>query len=457
MTEKNSIKIHFLGAAGCVTGSKYLLDNGQYRIMVDCGLFQGLKELRVKNWEALPVNAEAIDAVLLSHGHLDHVGFLPRLVRMGFKGSILGTAATLDIARIILLDSARIQEEEAERANEEGYSKHHPAKALYTVDDALKTFEYFHNAPEGESLEMAPGITAKFQYNAHIIGATFIELNMNGKTLVFSGDVGRINDVLLKPPKRPTQADILFIESTYGDRLHPKDEAEKILRDSVLKTIEKGGSLYIPSFAVERTQTIMYLLWRLRENKEIPEIPMIMDSPMGSEVLTVFLRYQQWHKLSEAECIRMCRSFRIVSSYRETWEIIDKKEPKIVIAGSGMVTGGRILTYLQYALPKAENGVLLVGYQAEGTRGRKLLDGDGELKIRGKWIKVKANIEQMEVLSSHADRSELLHWLGEISSPPERIFITHGEPDAAEQFKQKLESNLGWKAEVPGIYEIIEV
>ena len=425
--------------------------------MVDCGLFQGLKELRIKNWEYLPVKAEEIDAVLLTHGHLDHVGFLPRLVRMGFKGNILATAPTLDIARIILLDSARIQEEEAERANAEGYSKHNPAKALYTVDDALKAFEYFKGVPEGERLEILPGVTAKFQYNGHIVGATFIELKMSDKTLVFSGDVGRTKDALMKAPKRPTHADILLVESTYGDRLHPKDEAKKVLKETVIKTIEKGGSLYIPSFAVERTQTIMYLLWQLQKNKEIPDIPMIMDSPMGSEVLTVFLRYQDWHKLNEDQCIRMCQSFRIIASYSETWEIIGNKEPKIVIAGSGMVTGGRILTYLQYAINKAENTVLLVGYQAEGTRGRKLLDGDPEVKIYGEWVSVKADIEQIEVLSSHADQSELLHWLAEMRTPPQRVFVTHGEPSAAEHFKDKLESTLGWKAEVPGLFDIVEV
>ena len=361
--KKDNIKIHFLGAAGTVTGSKYLIDTGQYKIMVDCGLFQGLKKLRLLNWDSLPVKMNEIDTVLLTHGHMDHTGYLPRLVKMGFNKTIQGTAPTLDVAEIILRDSAKIQEEEAERANKEGYSKHSPAKPLYDLKDAEKTIAHFKPVPEGEWFELFEGIQARFQYNGHIIGATFIELDIHGKRFVFSGDIGRKEDLLMRPYKKPEKADVLFIESTYGDRLHPKEDLEAKLKKIILHTIEKGGTLIIPSFAVERTQTLMYLLWQLQEKKIIPNIPMIMDSPMGANVLNVFHNHKGWHKLSKEDCKRMCDIFHIVKEYKETWEVIDDKRPKIVIAGSGMMSGGRVLTYLQQYLSRSETSVLLAGFK----------------------------------------------------------------------------------------------
>ena len=364
----DNITIHFLGAAGTVTGSKYLIDTGDRKIMIDCGLFQGLKELRLKNWDYLPVNVAEIDTVLLTHGHMDHTGYLPRLVKMGFKGSILATQPTLAIAKIILLDSAKIQEEYAEQANKEGFTKHTPAEPLYTIQDAERAIDHFNSNPEGEWITLYSEIKVRFQYNGHIIGATFIELDVHGKRFVFSGDIGRKEDLLMRSPKKPERADVLFIESTYGDRIHPKDDLEEKLKAIVNETVEKGGTLIIPSFAVERTQTLMYLLWQLKEKKAIPEIPMIMDSPMGNNVLEVFHNYREWHKLPIEDCNKMCNIFQVVQSYKETWEVIDNKKPKIVIAGSGMMSGGRVLTYLQQYIGKPETTVLLAGFQAEGTR-----------------------------------------------------------------------------------------
>lgn len=453
----SKISIHFLGAAGTVTGSKYLIDTGERKIMIDCGLFQGLKKLRLLNWEYLPVNVEEIDTVLLTHGHMDHTGYLPRLVNMGFNNPIRGTAPTLDIAKIILRDSAKIQEEEAERANKEGYSKHSPAKPLYDLKDAEKAITQFVPVPEGEWLELYEGIRVRFQYNGHIIGATFIELDINEKRFVFSGDIGRKRDLLMKSYKKPRLADVLFIESTYGDRLHVQQNVETKLKEIILHTIAKGGTLIIPSFAVERTQTLMYLLWQLKERKEIPDIPLIMDSPMGANVLNVFHKYKGWHRMPEAECVKMCVAFRIVKEFKETWEVIDNRKPKIIIAGSGMMSGGRVLTYLQQYLRDSETSILLAGYQADGTRGRKLLEGASELKIYGKYYKVNAEVFNLQVLSAHADQSELLDWMSDIKKAPEKIFIVHGEPHAADAFRVKVKDTYGWDCLLPELYSIDDI
>ncbi|WP_394350983.1 MBL fold metallo-hydrolase RNA specificity domain-containing protein [Acidiluteibacter ferrifornacis] len=453
----NSIKVHFLGAAETVTGSKYLIETSNHKILVDCGLFQGLKKLRVKNWEHLPVNANEVDVVLLTHGHLDHSGYLPRLVKNGFKRSILGTEPTLDIASIILKDSGKIQEEYAKRANKEGFTSHSPAEALYTIDDAEKAITHFRSVTEGEWINLFDGIQVRFQYNGHIIGATFIELDIHGERLVFSGDIGRPEDLLMEAPKKPKQADYLFIESTYGDRLHEEEDLEEKLKQIVITTVENGGTLIIPSFAVERAQTLMYILWQLRLKNKIPLVEMVMDSPMGVNVLEVFLRNEKWHKLTHEECTEMCSNFRVVETYKETWEVIDKKEPKIIIAGSGMITGGRVLTYLEQYIDQPETAVLLAGYQAEGTRGRQLLEGNTEIKINGKYYAVNAKIYNIQSLSAHADQQELLDWMSDIEKAPKETFIVHGEAQVADKFRVKIKDHLGWKCSIPELYSIHEL
>lgn len=453
----DNIQIHFLGAAGTVTGSKFLIDTGERKILVDCGLFQGLKKLRLLNWEYPPVTPEDIDTVLLTHGHMDHSGYLPRLVNLGFRGSIQGTAPTLDIAKIILRDSAKIQEEEAEKANNEGFSKHKPAKPLYDIKDAEKAITHFKSLPEGEWFDLFEGIRARCNYVGHIIGATYIDLDIYGKRFVFSGDIGRKEDWLMRPYKKPEKADVLFIESTYGARLHPEENLEEKLKNIILHTLEKKGTLIIPSFAVERAQTLMYLLWQLKEKGAIPNIPMIMDSPMAANVLDVFHAHSQWHKLSPTDCTKMCNNFQIVRDFKETWEIIDDKKSKIVIAGSGMLSGGRVLTYLQQYLHKAETTVLLAGFQAEGTRGRALLEGASELKIYGKYYPVKAEVINLEVLSAHADQGELLDWMSEIKNTPEKVFIIHGENHSADALRLKIKDSYGWECTLPELYSIHEL
>lgn len=456
--KNNKINIHFLGAAGTVTGSKYLVDTGDKKILIDCGLFQGLKELRLKNWEYPPVKVSEIDIVLLTHGHMDHTGYLPRLVKQGFNGTIYGTYPTLDIAKIILNDSAKIQEQEAERANKEGYSKHSPAEPLYDLKDVENTIPHFKGIPPSQWITLFDGIRARFQYNGHILGATYIDLDIHGKRFVFSGDIGRTNDLLLYPPLKPTKADVLFIESTYGGRFHP-EEAEAIpqIEKLVNDTINRGGSLFIPSFSVERAQLMMLILYRLLKENKIPKAQMIMDSPMGSNVLELFHRTRDWHKLEDFECDEMCSHFTIVSSYRETMELRTDEKPKIVIAGSGMLTGGRMLNYLETQAQNPSNTLLFVGYQAEGTRGRKLLEGEKELKVYGKWVPFHMEVAEIEGLSAHADHTELIDWMSKVKNKPAHIFIVHGEKESAEALQKGIKETYDWDAEIPELYTITEI
>lgn len=448
------VKVNFLGASGVVTGSKFLLETSEQNILIDCGMFQGLKTLRELNWSNLPVDVKSIDIVLLTHGHLDHVGYLPRLLKQGFRGKIVGTAPTLAIAEIILKDSAKIHEEEAEKANKEKYTKHKPALPFYTVEEAEQTIKLFHAEEDDKWISLTENISYRFQYNGHIIGATFIELDIDGKRFVFSGDIGRTNDYLLKNPKTPEWADYLFIESTYGNKLHPEEDVETILENIIKETINKKGNLIIPSFAVERLQTLMYILWQLYKQRRIPNIPIFIDSPMGNNVLDVFKHFPNWHRLTTEEYYAMCNHVNIVQSYRETWETIDDKRSKIVIAGSGMVTGGRVLTYLQQLIDEPSTTVLLVGYQAEGTRGRQLKEGVHEIRFFGKYYPVKATIKTIESLSAHADQEDLLNWMKTIKNIPEMVYLIHGEPTALDAFRTKIKNTYGWHVKIPQLTDL---
>ncbi|MBP94073.1 MAG: MBL fold metallo-hydrolase [Flavobacteriaceae bacterium] len=450
----NHVKVTFLGASQVVTGSKYFLETPEINILIDCGMFQGLKELRELNWQNLPIDVSAIDVVLLTHGHLDHVGYLPRLVKQGFKGRIMGTAPTLAIAEIILKDSAKIQEEEAEKANKEKYSKHNPAEPFYTLPDAEKTINMFHSQEANKWVKLSEFCKYRFQANGHILGATFIELDIHDRRFVFSGDIGRRQDYLLAPPNRPDWADFLFVESTYGNKLHPEENVEAILTDLVKDTITKKGNLIIPSFAVERLQAVMFILWKLYQENKIPNIPIIIDSPMGQNVLEVFSQFPDWHKLTPSEYHSMCQHVTVTESYRDTWKTIDDKRSKIIIAGSGMVTGGRVLTYLQQLIDQKETTVLLVGYQAEGTRGRQLLDGAHEIKFFGKYYPVKAHVAHLESLSAHADQKDLMHWMGGIKNIPEKVYLVHGEPASMDAFRVKIQTEFQWSVIMPKLNDI---
>lgn len=452
----SDIKIKFLGASETVTGSKYFIQAYNKNILIDCGLFQGLKALRALNWEILPIDVSKIDVVLLTHGHLDHVGYLPKLVNSGFTGKILGTEPTLAIAKIILEDSARIQEEDAERANVEKFSKHHPAKPLYDTKDVENTLPLFNPKPVDEWIEISEDIHCRFRYNGHIIGATFLELKVGEKIIVFSGDIGREIDTLMYSPKRPTEANIIIIESTYGDRLHPTNTEEE-LATLINNACEKEGTIIIPSFAVERTQTLMYLLWKLQKEGTIPQIPVYMDSPMGTNVLDVFEKYPTWHKLSLADCKEMCKDIKLITTMQETYALAATVKSKIIIAGSGMATGGRVLTYFVQYLGNSNATILLAGYQAEGTRGRALLDGEKEIKLYGKMFPVKANIKLISGLSSHADQHGLIEWLSELKQTPDEIFIVHGELNASIGLKNKMKEVYDWNSAIPRLNQEVVI
>lgn len=449
------VKVHFLGAAQTVTGSKFVVATPECNFMVDCGMFQGLKALRLINWEPLNFDVSKLDLVLLTHGHLDHVGYLPRLVQQGFRGSILGTAPTLEIAKIVLLDSAKIHEEEAKKANSEGFSKHNPAKPLYSILDAERTLRYFKSVPPEVPIKLGEQIFATFNTVGHILGAAYISIDLFSKKVVFSGDIGRKDDLMLPPPNRPKKADFLFLESTYGNRLHPKTDAADQLTQIIKQTIHDRGTLIIPSFAIERAQLLMYLLWDLYQKNRIPNIPIFIDSPMGNKVLEVFKNHTDWLNISSKDFRSITNRMTIVTSYKETWETIDDPRPKIVIAGSGMVSGGRVLTYIKQLADQANTHILLVGFQAQGTRGRQLLEGAHELKIHGKYCPIKAQIHSIDSLSAHADQFELLDWVSQLSHMPEQVFLIHGEPNAQEALRVKLETEFGWSVKIPEQNQVV--
>ncbi|CAM3446072.1 Metallo-beta-lactamase family protein [Flavobacterium longum] len=451
------MNIQFLGGTGTVTGSKTLIETGGIRILVDCGLFQGLKTLRELNWEPLPILPSSIDFVLLTHGHLDHCGWLPRLVAQGFSGKIFCTSPTKEIARLVLMDSAKIQEEEAEMANRGGYSKHVVPEPLYTVKQAEQTMPFFRTIKLNEPVLLDAEITAKFSNAGHIIGACSIALEAEGKTLVFSGDIGRENDVLMYAPAKPQKADFVFLESTYGNRLHPADDALLELETYINNTIAKGGTVIIPGFAVERAQTIVYLLWQLKKQGRIPDVPYILDSPMGISVFDIFADNPKWHKWRREDCEAIARTFQMVSDYQETIDIIFDDAPKVIIAASGMLTGGRVLAYLEHYIGKPETTVILSGYQAEGTRGRKLLEGANEIKIRGKYYPVRCNILEIRSLSAHADQKGLLDWLSDMQRKPQKVFLVHGENEAADELRLKITERYGFDCHVPMLGSRLEL
>lgn len=453
----NKVKLHFLGAAGTVTGSKFLLEADGKNILIDCGMFQGLKELRQLNWEPFPFPPQKIDLILLTHGHLDHSGYIPKLKQQGFEGRVYGTAPSLAVAAVILLDSAKIMEEEAEKANAEEFSSHDPALPFYSVPEAEAAIRAFKEVVPDFWNNITKNVRYRFLLNGHILGATFIEMEVFGKTFIFSGDIGREKDDLLDVPERPSKADFILLESTYGDRLHPREDPEKILLEAAKEALEKKGNLIIPSFAVQRLQLLMYKLWNMYKKDLLPEIPVFIDSPMGNQVVELFSRFPSWHKLPMQDLKEMRKHFHITTSYRDTWRIIDNPRPKIIIAGSGMVTGGRVLTYLRYYLDKPETTVLLAGFQAEGTRGRQLLEGAHEIKIFGKFCEVKAKILNVQSLSAHADQQELLNWLGRLKKAPEKIFLIHGEPMAADALRLKIRDTYGWNTEIPHINDTVEL
>jgi len=459
-------KITFLGAAGCVTGSKYLVEAGGKRLLVDCGLFQGNKELRLRNWDRLPEDPATFDWVLLTHAHLDHTGYLPRLVRDGFHRPIFSNAATRELCAILLPDSARLQQEDAEHAAAKGYSKHSPPLPLYTEEEVQAVLQHFQEIPRSGSFTISPQFSVRPHDAGHILGSSSLELTIteNGKSLVvlFSGDVGRYDQPILKNPEPPPRADFLLCESTYGDRDHPTDSPSDALADVINRVAKRGGVIVIPAFAVGRTQTLMYVLRQLEDAQRIPTLPVYIDSPMAISVTDLYLRHHEDHSLEftreessgdplDAHRVHMTRTVE------ESRQISEVNSPCIILSASGMATGGRVLHHLARRLPDSRNAVVLAGFQAEGTRGRALLEGAKTLRIHGEDVPVKAEVIELGQFSAHADRGEILRWLAGMPAPPRQTFLVHGEPAAAGALQATIQSKLGWRVALPTYLQSVEL
>lgn len=448
------MKIRFLGAVGTVTGSKYLLYISGKHILIDCGLFQGLKKLRLRNWKQLPIKPSKIDAVLITHAHIDHTGYLPRLMNNGFTGPIYATEATYDLCSLLLPDSGYIQEEDARRANKYSYTKHSPALPLYTREDAKKVLKQFKIIEFDKKTMITDACEATWHRAGHILGASFIRLETESKQLLFSGDMGRLNDPVMKAPANIKFTDYLILESTYGDRLHAKTDPYEIITKVVNETANRGGTTIIPAFAVGRAQSMLFYLSQLKVNNKIVDVPIFLDSPMSINATDLLCKYKDEHRLTSEQCHMACNVATYTNTVEESKALLNQDEPKIIISASGMITGGRVLHHIKYFGPDPRNTILITGYQAEGTRGADLLYGKRKLKIHGEIIDIKAQIEYITNLSAHADYSEILDWLKYFTEPPKKVFITHGDPPASASLKSTIEAELGWQCSIPRYLEI---
>lgn len=452
----------FLGAAGTVTGSKHLLDLGGKRVLVDCGLFQGLKELRLRNWEPFAVPPESIDAVVLTHAHLDHCGYLPRLVANGFKGRVFCTPGTQDLCSLVLPDSAHIQEEDARDANRYHYSKHNPALPLYTTDDAARALTMLQPVGYERPVPVVPGVELEFLNAGHLLGSAYARIKTGGKTILFGGDLGRYGRPVLPDPTPVRFADVLLVESTYGNRLHEPDDGGKRFAEIIRAAIARGGKLIVPAFAIGRVGEVLYTLKRLEEAREIPPIPVYIDSPMAGRSLQFYAnRTDELDPDMRANSRGLgsfaTRRLTVVASPQQSKELVASKRPAIVIASSGMATGGRVIHHLADGLPDPKNTVLFVGFQAEGTRGRLLVDGAKSVRIKGRDVPVAATVEKLDSMSAHADRGEILHWLSHFDNAPSMTYLVHGEPPAAQALATAIRGERGWPVHIAAHRERVEL
>lgn len=452
------MQLTFLGAARTVTGSKYLLSHNDKKIMVDCGLFQGEKELRKINWEKLPVNAKNIHSVILTHAHIDHTGYIPILVKNGFKGKIFCSKATFDLCKILLPDSGFLQEEDAMRANKYGYSKHKPALPLYTEAEARKSLEFFEPINFGEAQYFDDDFYFTLSRSGHILGASFVSIFFNNKSLVFSGDLGRFCDPIMNDPSKIQHADYLVVESTYGNRLHDKIDPTSQIAKVINDTVSHGGNVIIPAFAVGRAQNMLYYIHKLREKNEIPDIPVFLDSPMAIDASELLEKYIKEHRLDKENCAKVGKVARYVRSKEESKAINQSKFPMIIISASGMLEGGRILHHLKSYISDHKNTILFTGFQAAHTRGEKILRGEKKIKIHGINYDVKAKIVSLSNSSAHADYEEILRWLGNFREKPRKVFITHGTIESATSLKEKIKDSFGWSnIEIPEYLEMFDL
>ncbi len=455
--------ITFLGATGTVTGSKYLLNSktktgAGKRILIDCGLFQGLKQLRLRNWAALPINPKEVDAVVLTHAHIDHSGYLPLFVKNGFSGKVYCTEATRDLCEVLLLDSAHLQEEEAKYANKRGFSKHRPALPLYTQEDAQNALALLTPVAYEQAVDLGDGLTATLYPSGHILGSAFVRIHNSKTSILFSGDIGRPNDILMKPPVRIKQADYLVVESTYGNRLHDHSDPKIKLAEIINRTVNRRGIILIPVFAVGRAQELLYYIHLLKASGAIADnTPVYLNSPMAVDATAIFNHYRNEHRLSPEQSHALCHTAHMVNSIEESKQLNERKGPMIILSASGMASGGRVVHHLKAFAPNPNNTILFVGFQAAGTRGSAMLDGAESIKIHGQYVPVKADVEFVSNLSAHADFLEIIDWLKGFEKPPKTTFITHGEPVAADAMRLHIEEELRWKTVVPDYLETVSL
>jgi metallo-beta-lactamase family protein len=473
------IGLTFLGAARTVTGSKYLVETQGTRVLVDAGLFQGQKELRQRNWEEFPVSPTSIDAIVLTHAHIDHCGYLPRLVANGFRGRVFCTQGTQDLCRIVLPDAGRLQEEDAEFANRHGFSKHAPALPLYREVDAQRAVLQLQPCGYDRPMPVASGIEVDFINAGHLLGSAYARMRIDGRTILFGGDLGRFNHPVLPDPTLVADTDFLLVESTYGDRIHERDDDGTRLAEIVKATAERGGKLIVPAFAIGRVEELIYWLRRLEAERRIPVLPVFLDSPMASSALARYTErvreldpdldpthrndkapgvaaapepaVLQRHRVRQERemCVFCTERFTVVPDVEHSKALTASRAPAIVLSSSGMAEGGRVLHHLKAGLPDARNTVLFAGYQAYGTRGRRLIDGEKSVMIHGEWVPVAAHVEHIDSMSAHADADEILRWLHGFARPPQQTFIVHGEPASMEALGARVQRELGWTTKMP--------
>jgi len=446
------MKIHlqFLGAAGTVTGSKTLLHVDKKVYLIDCGLFQGLKKRRLLNWRKLPLDESTLGAVLLTHAHIDHSGYLPVLVKNGFKGNVFTTTATKALCGVLLPDAAYLQEEDAKFANKHGFLKHSPALPLFTHDDAEAALNLFKTVEWNKPLHIEEKLTATWFEAGHILGASFIQLNISGTRVLFSGDLGRMNCPVMHPPYTPPETDYLILESTYGNRTHPEEDVLSALQKIIERTLHRGGSVLIPSFAVGRSQQMLYYIHQLKTSGKLAKnVPVYLDSPMATKATKLFCDFHDAQALTQDECVKMVREVNFISTQEDSKKINTPEKPSIIISASGMATGGRVVHHLKFLAPEQKNTLLFIGFQAPGTRGEALLHGAKHIKIHGEQIPVHAEIASIESLSAHADQDEIMAWLRRFPKAPKKVFLNHGEDESRKGLKEKIEQELHWKVHIP--------
>lgn len=450
----NIPQITFLGAARTVTGSKYLIEYKDKKILVDCGLFQGIKDDRVKNRSELPISPKKIDTIILTHAHLDHSGYIPLMVKEGFKGYVYATKSTFELCKIILPDSGYLQEEDARYMKKKKVSKHENPEPLYTEEDAINSLKSFKIAPFNSRVKISNDISFEINHAGHILGAGIVSLYLGNNKIVFSGDIGRTNDDILYDPTKITEADYILCESTYGDRNHKNINQKDDLAEIINRTVNRGGNLIVPSFAVGRTQLLLYYIHQLKKERKIPSVPIFIDSPMSVKVTNLLDDFADEHKLTEDECLSMFDDAKFTTTVEQSKRIFEYTIPSIIISASGMMTGGRILHHIAHYGPDNKNTILLVGFQAVGTRGRALQDGKKELKIHGQIVKINAEVTKLENMSAHADSNELMTWLSGFESKPKKLFVIHGEEKSSVALSERVEKELGWNVEVPDYLQI---